>query len=69
MDTPLSERPLGLQDEINGRRRRSAAGKRNTKKGGGATVPPLSANYQTSFAVDIFTPGPIVEAATQLRIY
>lgn len=35
MDTPLSERPLGLRDEINGRRRRSAADKRNTKKRGG----------------------------------
>ena len=39
MDTPLSERPLGLRDEINGRRRRSAAGKRNTKKGGDNSPP------------------------------
>ena len=34
---------------------------------GGTFVPSLN-NY-TSLAVFIFTPGPMVEAATQLRIY
>ena len=30
---------------------------------------PLKSSHQTNFAVFIFTPGPMVEAATQLRIY
>ncbi len=42
-------------------------GARNAKKGGGRH-PPLS-SHQTNFAVFIRTPGPMVAAATQLRIY
>ena len=41
-------------------------GARNAKKGG--HQPPLS-SHQTNFAVFIRTPGPMVAAATQLRIY
>ena len=34
----------------------------------GGKVPSFQSNY-TNLAVFIFTPGPMVEAATQLRIY